>query len=86
VLIDAVVRLVPGVIDAASPIEESFSEGVLEYPQYTRPAEFEGQAVPPILLSGHHAEVARWRHEEGLARTRRQRPDLLARREDAERT
>ena len=86
VLIDAVVRLVPGVIDAASPIEESFSEGVLEYPQYTRPAEFEGQAVPPILLSGHHAEVARWRHEEGLARTRRQRPDLLARSEDAERS
>lgn len=85
VLIDAVVRLVPGVIDAASPVEESFSEGLLEYPQYTRPADFEGQAVPPILLSGHHAEVARWRHEQGLERTRRQRPDLLVRRGDTER-
>ncbi len=78
VVIDAVIRLVPGVIDAASPVEESFSEGLLEYPQYTRPAEFEGRAVPPILLSGHHGEVARWRHEQGLERTRRQRPDLLS--------
>lgn len=77
VMIDAVVRLVPGVIDAASPVEESFSEGVLEYPQYTRPAEFEGQAVPPVLLSGHHGEVGAWRREQGLERTRRQRPDLL---------
>lgn len=84
VLIDAVVRLVPGVIDAASPVEESFSEGVLEYPQYTRPAEFQGQAVPPVLLSGHHGEVARWRQEQGLERTRRARPDLLRSADDSE--
>ena len=78
VVIDAVTRLVPGVIDAASPIEESFSAGLLEYPQYTRPPEFEGRAVPPILLSGHHGEVARWRQEQALERTRRDRPDLIA--------
>ena len=78
VVIDAVTRLVPGVIDEASPIEESFSAGLLEYPQYTRPPEFEGRAVPPILLSGHHGEVARWRQEQALERTRRDRPDLIA--------
>ncbi len=86
VIIDAVVRLVPGVIDAASPIEESFSEGLLEYPQYTRPADFEGDAVPPVLLSGHHGEVARWRREQGLERTRRERPDMLPTGDDGEPT
>lgn len=78
VLIDAVVRLLPGAIDEASPLEESFTAGLLEYPQYTRPAEFEGVPVPPILLSGHHGEVARWRREQALERTRRARPDLIA--------
>ncbi len=77
VVIDAVVRLIPGVIDVASPIEESFSEGLLEYPQYTRPADFEGEVVPAVLLSGHHGEVARWRRERSLERTRRERPDLF---------
>jgi tRNA (guanine37-N1)-methyltransferase len=77
VVIDAVLRLVPGVIDVASPVEESFSESMLEYPQYTRPAEFGGVRVPEVLVSGHHGEVARWRREQALARTRRNRPDLL---------
>jgi tRNA (guanine37-N1)-methyltransferase len=77
VVIDAVLRLLPGAIDEASPVEESFSDGLLEYPQYTRPADFRGQGVPDILVSGHHGEVARWRREQSLARTRRMRPDLL---------
>ncbi len=77
VVIDAVLRLLPGAIDEASPVEESFSEGLLEYPQYTRPAEFRGQGVPDVLVSGHHGEVARWRHDQALERTRRVRPDLL---------
>jgi tRNA (guanine37-N1)-methyltransferase len=78
VLIDAVLRLLPGVIDAASTEEESFVNGLLEYPQYTRPPEYRGAAVPDVLLSGHHAEVARWRAEQSIERTRRMRPDLLA--------
>jgi tRNA (guanine37-N1)-methyltransferase len=78
VVIDAVLRLLPGAIDAASTEEESFSHGLLEYPQYTRPPEFRGQRVPEILLSGHHGAVAAWRHEQALERTRRGRPDLLA--------
>jgi tRNA (guanine37-N1)-methyltransferase len=77
VIIDAVLRLLPGVIDEASPEDESFAEGLLEYPQYTRPAEFRGQRVPDVLVSGHHGEVARWRREQALERTRRVRPDLL---------
>jgi tRNA (guanine37-N1)-methyltransferase len=77
VVIDAVLRLLPGAIDAASTAEESFAEGLLEYPQYTRPPEFDGQRVPDVLVSGHHGEVARWRQEQALARTRRQRPELL---------
>lgn len=77
VVIDAVLRLLPGVIDEASPEEESFADGLLEYPQYTRPAEFRGQRVPDVLVSGHHGEVARWRREQALERTRRMRPDLL---------
>jgi tRNA (guanine37-N1)-methyltransferase len=77
VVIDAVLRLLPGAIDEASTTEESFAEGLLEYPQYTRPPEFAGQRVPDVLLSGHHGEVARWRRERALERTRRVRPDLL---------
>ena len=77
VLIDAVGRLVPGVIESESHESDSFSAGLLEGPQYTRPEEFRGEAVPPILLSGHHAEVARWRRVEGLRRTLMRRPDLL---------
>jgi tRNA (guanine37-N1)-methyltransferase len=79
VVMDAVVRLVPGVLDAASPLEESHASGLLEYPHYTRPPEFRGWAVPEILLSGHHAAIARWRRQETLRRTRQRRPDLLAR-------
>ncbi|MBA2253732.1 MAG: tRNA (guanosine(37)-N1)-methyltransferase TrmD [Chloroflexi bacterium] len=76
-VIDAVVRLLPGAIDEASPVEESFSDaGLLEYPQWTRPPEFEGQRVPDILVSGDHGAVARWRREQAIERTRRQRPDL----------
>ncbi len=76
-VIDAVLRLLPGAIDAASTGEESFVEGLLEYPQYTRPPVFRGQAVPEVLVSGDHAAVARWRREQALERTRRRRPDLL---------
>jgi tRNA (guanine37-N1)-methyltransferase len=77
VVIDAVTRLLPGAIDAASTVEESFSGGLLEYPQYTRPAEFRGQGVPDVLVSGNHEAVRRWRHEAAVARTRARRPDLL---------
>ena len=77
-VIDAVLRLLPGAIDAQSTVEESFSHGLLEYPQYTRPSVFRDVAVPAILTSGHHGAVADWRHEQALERTRRQRPDLLA--------
>ncbi|MFV2062671.1 MAG: tRNA (guanosine(37)-N1)-methyltransferase TrmD [Chloroflexota bacterium] len=80
VVIDAVLRLLPGAIDAASTEEESFANGLLEYPQYTRPSSFRGQGVPPILLSGNHGAVAEWRQERALERTRRVRPDLLAER------
>lgn len=80
VIVDAVARLVPGVVgDAASVAEESFSEGLLDYPHYTRPAEFRGMRVPEVLLSGHHAEIRRWRRREQLRRTRERRPDLLER-------
>ena len=77
VVIDSVLRLLPGAIDDSSTDEESFSHGLLEYPQYTRPPEFRGQRVPEILVSGDHGAVARWRHEQALERTRRIRPDLL---------
>jgi len=76
VVIDAVLRLLPGAIEAASTAEESFSEGLLEYPQYTRPAVFRGMGVPAVLTSGDHGAVDRWRREQALERTRRQRPDL----------
>ena len=77
VLCDALLRLIPGSIDAASLVEESFSADLLEYPQYTRPAEFRGAAVPEILLSGNHAAVAAWRQEQARQRTAERRPDLL---------
>ena len=78
-LIDACVRLLPGVMGKlASSADESFSEGLLEYPQYTRPQEFEGQPIPEILLSGDHARVAAWRRAESEALTRARRPDLWA--------
>lgn len=77
VVMDAVLRLLPGAIDEASPVEESFSAGLLEYPQYTRPPEWRGLGIPPVLVSGHHGEVARWRAAQALERTRRNRPDLL---------
>ena len=76
VVIDAMIRLLPGAIEEASTVEESFSDGLLEYPQYTRPAVFRGMDVPSILTSGDHGAVARWRHEQALDRTRRRRPDL----------
>jgi tRNA (guanine37-N1)-methyltransferase len=78
VVIDAVARLLPGVLgDDESAREESFSQGLLEYPQYTRPAVFRGLAVPEVLLSGNHAEIARWRAEQARLRTAQRRPDLL---------
>lgn len=78
VLADAVVRLIPGVVEAGSIMEESHTFGLLEYPQYTRPADFRGYKVPDILLSGNHGEVDRWRRRQALLRTARRRPDLLA--------
>jgi tRNA (guanine37-N1)-methyltransferase len=77
VVIDAVIRLLPGAIDAASTEEESFGAGLLEYPQYTRPPSFRGMDVPSILTSGDHGAVAEWRRERALERTRARRPDLL---------
>ena len=79
VVIEAVARLVPGVMgNQASGAEESFAGGLVEHPQFTRPAEFRGWGVPPILLSGDHARVARWRRAQSLARTVERRPDLIA--------
>lgn len=83
VIVDVVARFIPGVIEAGSLEEESFSDGLLEYPHYTRPASFRGWEVPSILLSGHHAEIARWRQERALEITRERRPDLLDGRDDA---
>jgi len=78
-LIDACVRLLPGVMGKdASGAEESFEGGLLEYPHYTRPREWEGRAIPEALLSGDHARIARWRREEAERLTRARRPDLLA--------
>jgi len=80
VVLDAVVRLIPGVLgDAASAQTDSFATGLLEYPQFTRPPTYRGMAVPPILLSGDHGAIARWRRREAIRRTRERRPDLLAR-------
>ncbi len=79
VLIDALSRLQPGVLgDEASACDESFSEGLLEYPQYTRPASYEGMGVPAVLLSGDHARIAAWRRRESVRRTAERRPDLIA--------
>jgi tRNA (guanine37-N1)-methyltransferase len=78
VVIEAVARLVPGVLgNESSVLEESFSDGLLEYPQYTRPASFRGWEVPPVLRSGDHGRVGRWRRAAALARTLRSRPDLI---------
>ena len=78
VLVDAIVRLLPGVLgDEQSAADDSFSGGLLEGPQYTRPAEFRGWKVPEVLLSGNHAAIAAWRKEQALQRTRKDRPDLL---------
>jgi tRNA (guanine37-N1)-methyltransferase len=77
VVIDAVIRLLPGAIDELSTAEESFSDGLLEYPQYTRPPTFRGLDVPAILTSGDHGAVARWRAAQAAERTRERRPDLL---------
>lgn len=77
VLIEAVARLIPGVMgNLSSGAEESFSSGLLEYPQYTRPAEFRGMFVPDVLRGGHHGHIAAWRHEQAIARTKAVRPDL----------
>jgi tRNA (guanine37-N1)-methyltransferase len=78
VMIDAVARLLPGALgDEASSVDESFSHGLLEYPHYTRPAEYRGLKVPEVLLGGHHAEIAAWRAGQARLRTARRRPDLL---------
>lgn len=78
VFVDAVVRLIPGVLgDEDSAADDSFANGLLEFPQYTRPVEFRGSRVPDILLSGNHAAIAKWRAEQSLEKTKRNRPDLL---------
>ena len=79
VIVDAVARLIPGVVgDEASVAGDTFArDGLLDFPQYTRPADYRGLKVPPVLLSGHHAEIEKWRREQAIVRTRRYRPDLL---------
>ncbi len=82
VVVDAVARHQPGVLGSEESLEEeSHARGLLEYPQYTRPAEYRGMTVPEVLLSGHHAEIAKWRRRQSIIRTARRRPDLLARAE-----
>ncbi|MGO9005045.1 MAG: tRNA (guanosine(37)-N1)-methyltransferase TrmD [Beijerinckiaceae bacterium] len=79
VVLDAIVRLLPGVMGKeASGLDESFEDGLLEYPHYTKPREWEGRAIPDVLLSGDHAKIAAWRKEEALRLTRKRRPDLIA--------
>jgi tRNA (guanine37-N1)-methyltransferase len=78
IVVDAVSRLLPGVLAAESTQEESHSNNILEYPHYTRPPEFRGWSIPDVLLSGHHEQIARWRRKEALRRTRERRPDLFA--------
>lgn len=86
VIIDAVTRLLPGALgDDESSKQESFAQGTLEYPHYTRPADFRGMKVPGVLLSGHHAEIARWRDEQARQRTQSRRPDLLRTASEAQR-
>ena len=78
-MIDCISRLVPGVLNnEASAQDESFEGNLLEYPQYTRPEVFMGEAVPPVLLSGHHGNIDKWRREQSILRTAQKRPDLLA--------
>ncbi len=77
VIIDSLLRFVPGVLKEGSLTEESFSNGLLEYPQYTRPQSFEGLDVPAVLVSGNHAEIAKWRKQESIKKTKKNRPDLL---------
>ncbi len=79
-IIDAVVRLLPGALgDEGSTQDESFADGLLEYPQYTRPEDFRGMKVPPVLLNGHHAEIEKWRKQQAIERTKLWRPDLIKR-------
>lgn len=80
VVIDTVSRLIPGVLAEDSTKEESFSNGLLEYPQYTRPVEFMGKKVPEVLISGHHANIKKWREEESYKRTLKKRPELISKR------
>jgi tRNA (guanine37-N1)-methyltransferase len=77
VIVDAIIRLIPGVIDEQSTADDSFSRGLLEYPQYTRPSEYRNYSVPDILLSGNHGEIEKWRRTQALKRTLERRPDLL---------
>jgi len=78
VIVEAVIRLIPGVLGSeASPLDDSHVSGLLEYPQYTRPAEYRGWPVPPVLLSGNHAQIVKWRREQAILRTIKRRPDLL---------
>ena len=85
VVVDSIVRLIPGVIgDEASALSDSFQDGLLAPPVYTRPAEYDGMKVPEVLLSGHFANIEAWQHEQSLERTRRLRPDLLEGRDDTE--
>ncbi|MCL6614265.1 MAG: tRNA (guanosine(37)-N1)-methyltransferase TrmD, partial [Firmicutes bacterium] len=80
VLVDAVTRLLPGALgDEEAAARDSFAQGLLDYPQYTKPVEFRGERVPEVLLSGDHARIAAWRREQALLRTARRRPDLIAR-------
>ena len=79
VVADAVIRLLPGVLgDENSAPDDSFSSGLLEFPQYTRPVEFRGWRVPDVLLSGHHADIAKWRREQAIEKTQRVRPEMLS--------
>jgi tRNA (guanine37-N1)-methyltransferase len=85
VVIDAVTRLLPGALgDDESALDESFSQGLLEYPHYTRPADYRGWKVPPVLLSGNHAEIEKWRREQAALRTQARRPDLWKKKERAD--
>lgn len=87
VMIDAISRMVPGVLSNQESAQfDSFSDGLLEYPQYSRPQEWHGRQVPEILLSGHHANVERWRQEQSWLRTQERRPDLLEKNQKIQKT
>ena len=77
VITDAITRLIPGVIKSSSSKEDSFTENLLDYPTYTKPASYKGMDVPPILLSGDHAKIAEWRHQKAIENTKKRRADLL---------